>query len=352
MRQSLLTVSLLVLVFVAWMLRDLLMVVAFAALLAYALDPLVSWIERLRFPGGRHVPRAAAIGLIVVLLVSFAAATMIEAIPRLFQQLVRFAGTAPAAFARLENDVRAFIAAKSGGALQPGGSDESSSVSSLLAAVGRAATSLLGRIAGSLAGLASIVLVPLFAVYMLAAHDRARSNVLRLLPESQLPRAVRLLDSLDRALRAYVRGQALVCLVMGATMAIALGLIGFPVALLLGVAVGLGEIIPILGFWIAALAIGLEGYSKSPGLALSGLIAYAVINNLIGTFVSPRLLGRTVKLHPFVINVSVIGGGILLGPAGAILALPIAAMAKCLLDEFRPKSYRSDAARGVTTTLS
>jgi predicted PurR-regulated permease PerM len=77
-----------------------------------------------------------------------------------------------------------------------------------------------------------------------------------------------------------------------------------------------------------------------------------VTNNLIGTFVSPRLLGRTVKLHPFVINVSVIGGGILLGPAGAILALPIAAMAKSLLDEFRPKSYRSDAARGVTTTLS
>jgi predicted PurR-regulated permease PerM len=62
-----------------------------------------------------------------------------------------------------------------------------------------------------------------------------------------------------------------------------------------------------------------------------------VVNNLMGTFVSPRLLGRQVKLHPFIINVSVIAGAMLLGPPGAILALPAAAMTKALLDEFGPR---------------
>src|SRR5262249_4705924 len=195
-----------------------------------------------------------------------------------------------------------------------------------------------GRMAGSLGGLASIVLVPLFAIYMLADRDRARAGVVGLLPADQAPRANQILDAFDRALRAYVRGQALVCLVVGTVMALVLGLLGFPVALLLAVAAGLGEIIPIVGFWIAAIAIGLEGYSKSPGLAVAGLAAYIVVDNLTDTFVTPRLLGRQVKLHPFLVNLSVIGGGMLLGPAGAILALPAAAMAKSLLDELRPRA--------------
>jgi len=108
--------------------------------------------------------------------------------------------------------------------------------------------------------------------------------------------------------------------------------------------VGLGEIIPIVGFWIAALTIALEGYSKAPGLALMGVAAYAIVNNLMQTFVSPRLLGGQVRLHPFIVNVSVIGGGILLGPAGAILALPAVAIIKALLDEFAPRRSGSEPA--------
>ena len=70
------------------------------------------------------------------------------------------------------------------------------------------------------------------------------------------------------------------------------------------------------------------------------------------TFVSPRVLSRQVRLHPLIISLSVIGGGILLGPAGAILALPAAAMARTLLDELLPRRYGSEPASGVTTTLS
>jgi len=351
-RQSLLTASILVLVWLAWMLRDLVVVVAFAGLLAYALDPLVSRVGRLRLFGGRSMPRGVAAGVVVVLLALVAAATLVDAVPRLLQQLVRFAKTAPGALARLEQDARDLIQAHGGSELLSGGG-KSDPVATLLTAIEHGATSLLGRMLGSLGGLASLVLLPLFTVYILVDRDRARASVLGLVPEHQLPGAVRLMDALDHALRAYVRGQALVCLVMGTVMTIVFWLMGFPVALLLGVATGLGEIIPFVGFWIAALAIGLEGYSKSPGLAAAGLASYAVADYLMGTFVIPRLLGRQVKLHPFVVNVSVIGGGMLLGPPGAILALPAAAMAKSVLDAFGPRAYRSDAAAsGVTTTLS
>src|SRR5262249_36439412 len=90
-RQSLLTVTLLVLVAAAWMLRDLVMLVGFSALLAYALDPVVSLVERAKLPGRWRVPRGVAAGLVVVALVLVAGAALFEAVPRLVRQLARFA---------------------------------------------------------------------------------------------------------------------------------------------------------------------------------------------------------------------------------------------------------------------
>jgi len=353
-RQSLLTVAMLLLVWVAWMLRDLLMLLAFAALLTYALDPVVSWLKRMRLPGGRPLPRGFAHAAVILLLMLTAGATLAEGVPRLLHQLVRFVEAAPGTIASIEQGLRAFVAAHGwNAALEAAEANSSSTASSVLAAAQGGLAKILGNWLGSLGGLASVILLPLFTFYMLVDHDAARSSVLGLFTAERLPQAVRFLDALDRALRAYVRGQALVCLVDGAAVAILLQLLGFPVALLLGVVAGVGQIVPILGFWIAAAAIGLEGYSKSPGLAVAGTVAYAILDNLMGTFVSPRLLGRQVKLHPLIVNLSVIGGGILLGPAGAILALPAAAIAKSLLDEFGPGGYGSGAASSaVTTTLS
>ena len=337
MRQSLLTVAMLMVVVLAWMLRDLVILVAFAGLLAYALDPLVKWIGRIPL-GRRRLPRGVAAALVIVLLVLGAGAALAQAVPLLLHQFVRFATAAPGTITRLQQELRTFMDAHGWGGLLGAGPDETgSSVSSALGTIQHGWPPLLGGALGNLAGLASVVLLPLFAFYMLAGADRARSDVLGMVPAHRIPEATRFLNAVDRALRAYVRGQALVCLAMGTVVALVLRILGFPVAMLLGVAVGLGEIIPIVGFWIAATAIALVGYSKAPGLALIGVAAYAIVNSLMQTFVSPRLLGSQVKLHPFIVNVSVIGGGILVGPAGAILALPAIAIVKTLLDEFVPR---------------
>lgn len=353
MRNSLLTVALLVLVWLAWMLRDLVMLVGFAAVFAYALDPVVSLLERVPWRRGRALPRGLAAGLCILLLVAIAGISLAQAVPRLLQQFVNFAQAAPGTLTRVEKEIQAFVAAHGlAGALGGAQEDSGATASSILASGLNGLKALLGRLLGNLGGLASLVLLPLFAFYMLADANRARAGVLARVPADRVTGVERFLDALDRALRAYVRGQALVCLAMGTAMAVVLSVLGFPVALLLGVLVGLAEIIPFLGFWLAAVAIALEGYSRSPGFALAGVGAYIVVNNLMGTFVSPRLLGGQVKLHPFLVNMAVIGGGMLLGPAGAILALPAAAIAKALLDEFGPRRYGAEAPSSGVTTLS
>lgn len=335
MRQSLFTVALLLLVAFAWVLRDLLVVVAFAGLFAYALDPVVSWVERRRLPGRGAMPRGVAAALVMLLLALVAAAALTAALPPLVHQFAEFARTAPGSLQHLEQETRALIESRGGSNVLGGGTgDTSGTVASLLGEIEHGVIATVGGVLGSLSGLALLTLLPLFAFYLLADVQRMRTRLLEMVPPDRLTQTHRLLDALDGALRAYVRGQALVCLAMGAAVTVVLAVLGVPVALFLGVVVAFAEIIPIAGFWFAALAIALAGYSVRPELALMGVVAYTVVNNLMQTFVSPRLLGRQVRLPPLVVSLSVIGGGMLLGPAGAILALPAAAMGRALLDEF------------------
>ena len=343
LRQSLLTAAILFLAWLAWMLRDIVMLIGFAALIAYALEPIVSVFERVPLPWRRRVPRVVAAGLVILALVLVGAWGLGAAVPRLVHEIARFVNAAPATLARLEQEARQFATARGWGSLPgTGEGDASGAASPLLHTLQQSAMSVLRGAFGNLGHLAGLVLLPILAFYLLVSRAAVRSSAMGFVPEDLRPQAERVLNAIGPALRAYVRGQSLVCLAMGMVMAIELQLLRFPVALLLGVMVGLGEIIPFVGFWIAATAIALAGYSVSPTLALTGLGAYIVTNNLMGYFVTPRLLGHQVKMHPFVVTVSILGGATLLGPAGGILALPAAAMAQAVIAEFAPSSARRE----------
>src|SRR5262249_28787199 len=139
--------------------------------------------------------------------------------------------------------------------------------------------------------------------------------------------------AVDRALRSYVRGQAVVVLTMGTLVGIVLAVLGFRLALLLGVLAGLGELIPYLGFTVAPLSIRLAGISGGPTHALAGVAGYVAVNWTVGTFITPRVMGRHLKMHPFVVTVSVLSGVEVLGAPGAVLALPAAAVIQSLVAE-------------------
>jgi predicted PurR-regulated permease PerM len=338
MRQSLLTVAILLILWLAWTLRELVMLIGFAALLAYALDPIVSLVERVPLPGRRSIPRGFAAGLVMLALVLILGWGLAAAVPRLVREMSRFVDAAPGALARLDHAVRAAVESQGWGALLGTGEGASPDATSpLLQGAQQWSMAQLGGALDNLGRLFGLVLLPVLAFYLLADREAVRSSALRFVPEDLRPQATRLLDAVDPALKAYVRGQSLVCLVMGTVTGLALTLLGFPMTLFLGVMVGLAEVIPFLGFWIAATAIALAGYSMSPAMALAGLGSYILINNLMGYFVTPRLLGHEIKMHPFVITVSILGGGTLLGPAGGILALPAAAMAQAVIAEFAPR---------------
>jgi predicted PurR-regulated permease PerM len=327
-----------------WALRDVVVLVAYAVLLAYALLPVVKTVQRIRFPAQRTMSRKFAAAVIMLALVLAACWIAAETIPRLAAEAERFASTAPAAASRILETLQAEAAQR--------GLGVDSALDSIRSHAGewleRIAGSLTGVIGGMFGGVARVLtfaLVPLLTFYLLADSSAIEASALRFIPDQPRATSMRLRGAVDRALSSYVRGQAIVCLVMGGAVGIGLAIIRHPAALLLAVLVGAAEIIPYLGFTVAAIAVVLAGWTVSPLQALLGLGLYILINWAVGTFVTPSVMGRHLEMHPFLVTVSVIAGAQLMGPAGALLALPAAATLQAVVAELAGTS-----APATTTT--
>jgi len=325
-----------------WSLREVLLLVGFSALLAFALDPLVSLLERVRSPWG-PVRRGLAAAVVLVAIVVLGAWALVVALPHLARELARFVAGAPASLEKLIAGVRAFAEARGAGAwLGPFGGDDPMSAAEVVQRAGGALLGAVAKVFGSFGHAIGIVLVPILAFWLLAEREAVERSTLEFVPEAARPRVRQVLESIDRALRSYVRGQSIVCALMGSLVGIALAVLGVPVPALLGTTVAVFEIVPILGFWSASVFIVLAGWSASPRTALLGWLAYLVINQSVGLLVTPHVMSRHMRLHPFVVIVSILSGAALLGAAGAVLALPVAAAVQSIVSQLtrRPESAR------------
>jgi predicted PurR-regulated permease PerM len=335
-RSVLLWAAVIVLMLV-WVLRDLILLVGYSVLLAYALLPVVAAIERPLGRRGPRLPRGVAAAVVMLALVTVMGWLLVLAVPRLVAQVARFASGAPDALAWLVRETRAYGAAHGLSVwLDPAVEDARVYLSGLLENMVGILAGWVGRGLGGLGQLLELAVLPLLAFYLLAESTAVRVSALRFVPEGAHSEVVRVGGAVGRALHSYVRGQAIVCLVMGIVVGAALALLGSPMALLLGLLVGFAELVPYLGFLVAAVAIGLAGLSVSPLHALAGVTAYVVINWVIGAFVTPRVMGRYLKMHPFIVTVSILAGVQIFGPAGALLALPGAAMIQAVIGELAP----------------
>lgn len=318
----------------AWVVRDLVLLVGYSVLLAYALLPVVAAIERPLGRRGPRLPRSAAAAVVMLGLVAVVGWLLALAVPRLATQAAHFASGAPDALARLVQGARTYGAAHGLSVwLDPVIEGLRANASGLFEDLGGTLAGWAGRGLGGLGQVLGLALLPLLAFYLLAESRAVQASALRFVPVGAHAEIMCLAGAVDRALRSYARGQAIVCLVMGIAVGAALALLGSPVALLLGLLVGFAELVPYLGFLVAAVAIALAGLSVSPLQALAGVAAYIVLNWAIGTFVTPRVMGRYLKMHPFIVTVSVLAGTRILGPAGALLALPGAAVLQAVIGE-------------------
>ncbi|MBI5169125.1 MAG: AI-2E family transporter [Candidatus Eisenbacteria bacterium] len=328
-----------------WALPDVVVLVGFSVLLAYALLPAVALLERVRLGRGRNLSRGVAAAIVMLALVGVVGWLLALAVPRLGAEAAQFASVAPATLRRLLDAIDGWAAAHGyGTVVGPALAQARADLPSLVPQLGGTLAAWTGRVVGGVGSLLGYALVPLLAFYLLADSAAVQSSALRFVPGELRPELQRIGQSVNRALLSYVRGQAVVCLVTGAAAALLLALLQFPAALLLGVLAGLAQLIPYIGFTVTIVTITLVGLSVDPLHAAIGAAVYFAVDWVTGTFITPRVMERYLKMHPFVVTVSVIVGARLLGPAGALLALPGAAILQAVIASLASEPKGSDAA--------
>lgn len=181
--------------------------------------------------------------------------------------------------------------------------------------------------------------VGLGAFFVLAAaadwlfeRRRAEELVCSLLPVPANDRARDTWNLIDLKLGEYVRGQALLVLLVGTVLSALFWAIGLPYWLLVGVFAGVVELVPVVGPIAAgALAVAV-GLTDSAGVALAAVAAVAAVRVAEDYLVIPRVLGDTVGLTPLVVLVAVAACGVLFGGYAVVLAIPFAAVVGTLVD--------------------
>ncbi len=320
-------------VFSFWLLAPVLTPFVVAAVFAYALTPLVDRLDRKR---GGKLPRLLAVLLVQCLLFVVLLGVALLIVPILAKELPLMREQVPVLFDRLNGVVKPL--------LERFGVSLSLDVANIKAFVLKylnanfedafgammASLKLGGSVAFAIIGNAMLIPVALF--YLLMDWDRFVGSAMRLVP----PRLRASVDSFtheaDQVLGQYLRGQLLVMLILAAFYSIGLALFGLDLALPIGVFTGLAVFVPYLGFGLGLVIATLAGVLEfsadaGPGKALLMVtVVYGLGQIVESLYLTPRLLGERIGLHPLAVIFALLAFGQLLGFVGVLIALPASAV--------------------------
>ena len=375
---------------VVWGLRGLIVPAFVGSILAYVCRPLVAGLERWRIPrgvaAGLLVVSFASVALVGLNSLRAAMPTEIEALElrvRALRALTRSYQTImglDASWTRgnrlywlahrdldplvdrvsevlaLTPDEQAQLVASGSKLLD----DERANAQTLAIRGGRAdaATLTSGRAASSSAPpsqgqsappalgdvLSTWVIAPLIFLFLLWDSGDLKRGVLSVVPNRLFEPALAVLADIDRALGDYVRGIFLECCALGLTVVVFLAIVGVPVpwAIAIGIFTGASNVVPYMGFaaaLLAGLAYALLAEDVHPLIplvtpetfAIAVVVAVALAELIKNIVYEPIVLGGSVKLHPLVVVLGVVGGATLFGPAGMFLAIPTLTVVKVLV---------------------
>jgi predicted PurR-regulated permease PerM len=183
-------------------------------------------------------------------------------------------------------------------------------------------------------GLLFSALVLFLSYYWIYYRARAVQAIALLVPIDYRAEATTLWDQIEEKIGAFVRGLALLGLIIGALSAVGYLLIGLPYALTIAVIAGLLEAIPYVGPLLTLALAGFVGLSVSPGMAAAAIGIAAVMQFVESTIIVPRVMDRAVGVRPVVTLLALAIFELLFGLLGALLAVPLAAVFQVLLDRF------------------
>jgi predicted PurR-regulated permease PerM len=312
-----------------------------AVIIGYVLNPGVDWLT------ARRIPRTSAVMLIIIATFILIIALLLIVVPILRAEIPLLQQRLPSLLDKIDAILGPWLA-QLGLKVQL----DSAGVKQMLAEKLAAGSAELGlaflsslKVGGMavMGWIATIVLVPVVLFYLLLDWHAMLARLALMVPRRWINQVTSMATEADSLLAQYLRGQLLVMLVLATYYSVALAIAGFDVALPVGLLTGLLVFIPYIGFGIGLLLAVVAAILQFDGL--QGLIAIAIIygcGQVIESFyLTPRLVGERIGLHPLAVIFALLAFGQLFGFVGILLALPASAILSVIVKRLREHYLQS-----------
>jgi predicted PurR-regulated permease PerM len=343
--------ALLVLIALLWLLGDVLMPFVAGMVLAYLLDPLVRMVQRL------GVNRAIASVLVVLIFVIVIVVALALLLPVLADQLAAFAARVPHYVEQLRQLINESSQSWVGKYINEKLPEAQKSAGTVAATAAGWAGAVLGSILSGGKALVSvislIVITPIVAFYLLIDWPRMLQTLDACVPVPHRETVRKLVHEMDRAIAGFVRGQAIVCTILGTFYAVSLMALGVHFGLLIGITAAILGFAPYVGTISGfLLAVGVSTAQFWPDWTIPAMAAslFLIGQFIEGNILQPQLVGKEIGLHPVWLMFSLIAFAYLFGFVGLLVAVPVAAaigvLVRFLVRQYMASSYYTGGQTG------
>jgi predicted PurR-regulated permease PerM len=347
-----------------WLLGQLHAVVlpmAIAAVVAYMIQPVADWLERLKFK------RPVAIGLILFAIVSGLSLFALLLLPRIIGDVFNLAKKFPDYLAVIQNEWLPVVSEKLQIDIKVDylvwlrelGEDARSVAPEIVGTVGN----FLGTVFSSALSVSYFclnwVLVIYFTFYFARDFTKYTKKIRELIPPRYIKDTQIIFSEMDRAIGEYLRGQFTVCSILAVLYSTGLSLIGVELGLLIGLLAGFANAIPYMGITVGMSLSMLMVFLNfaGAGTALKVAIWFSIVQFIEGYFITPHLVGDRIGISAVVVVIAVMAGASVAGLVGVMLAIPLAAIINILVkhvsayylkSEFFNRDALADAVKDTT----
>jgi predicted PurR-regulated permease PerM len=295
-----------------------------ALLLALALNPLVSWIER-----RARIGRVAAIGVTYLLILLALAGIGFAFVPKLVDEVQGLVDATPGYIEDVTKgrgrlgflETKYHLVEKVRAEVKKGGAGRVLGFSGKAVEVTRSIVTVV----------AAVLTILVLTFFMLLEGARWLELFYSVLPEQSQPRWRAIGSEIHNTVSGYVTGNLLISLIAGASATIVMAVMGVPFAVALGLLVAVLDLIPLAGATVAGVIVVGVSFIHSVPAGIVVLVFFVLYQQLENHFLQPLVYGRTVQLSPLVVLIAVLLGASIAGILGALAAIPVAGSIQVIL---------------------
>lgn len=308
----------------------------------YLLNPLVDRLEK-----KSRLKRSYGIIILYLLIIGIITIILLTVIPIIRRQLLGLIDNFPTYSTQIQEEINHLIGSKFFGQLQEktgSGIDEvTTRVTTWATSFLRNALNSVGNLVGTITEIVlGIVTTPLILFYLLRDGRRLPDYILRFVPNGLRPQTRSVMSEMNDQISSYIRGQIIVSCCIGALLYIGYLIIGLDYSLVLAIVAACTAVVPYLGPAIAITPALVVAAVTSPFMLLKMIVVWTAVQLIEGKFISPQIMGKSLKIHPITILFAIVFAGKMFGVVGIILAVPGYAVMKVVATHvFQWFRYRS-----------